>query len=60
MSCLRHSIPGDIDWVDNSEVKKFMGGDASGRAWLRMSRLSHRLVRIVCDVVETFGMVADA
>lgn len=30
-SCLKHSIPGDFNRVDASEVEKLMGGDASGR-----------------------------
>ncbi|GAB4581081.1 MAG: sugar kinase [Anaerolineales bacterium] len=30
-SCLKHSISGDMNLVSVSEVKKLMGGDASGR-----------------------------
>jgi 2-dehydro-3-deoxygluconokinase len=30
-SCLKHSIPGDINLVDVNEVKSLMDGDASGR-----------------------------
>jgi 2-dehydro-3-deoxygluconokinase len=30
-SCLKHSISGDMNLVTVSEVKKLMGGDASGR-----------------------------
>lgn len=30
-SCLKHSIIGDFNLVDASEVEKLMGGDASGR-----------------------------
>lgn len=30
-SCLKHSIPGDFNRVGVAEVKKLMGGDASGR-----------------------------
>jgi len=30
-SCLKHSIPGDFNRVDRSEVEKLMGGDGSGR-----------------------------
>jgi len=30
-SCLKHSIPGDVNLVTVPEVKRLMGGDASGR-----------------------------
>jgi 2-dehydro-3-deoxygluconokinase len=30
-SCLKHSIPGDLNRVSVTEVEKLMGGDASGR-----------------------------
>ncbi len=30
-SCLKHTIKGDANLVTVSEVKKLMGGDASGR-----------------------------
>lgn len=30
-SCLKHSIPGDFNLVDEAEVKALLGGDASGR-----------------------------
>ncbi|MCG8371079.1 MAG: sugar kinase [Proteobacteria bacterium] len=30
-SCLKHSIPGDFNRVSAAEVRKLMGGDASGR-----------------------------
>ncbi len=30
-SCLKHSIPGDFNRVDPSEVENLMGGDGSGR-----------------------------
>ncbi len=30
-SCLKHSIPGDVNFATVSEAKKLMGGDASGR-----------------------------
>jgi 2-dehydro-3-deoxygluconokinase len=30
-SCLKHSIPGDMNLVTAGEVQKLMGGDASGR-----------------------------
>ena len=30
-SCLKHSISGDVNLVTVSEVKRLMGGDASGR-----------------------------
>ena len=30
-SCLKHSISGDFNRVSVAEVKKLMGGDASGR-----------------------------
>lgn len=30
-SCLKHSIPGDVNWVSLGEVKRLIGGDAAGR-----------------------------
>jgi 2-dehydro-3-deoxygluconokinase len=30
-SCLKHSIPGDINYATRSEVEALMGGAASGR-----------------------------
>jgi len=30
-SCLKHSIPGDVNLATVDEVKRLMGGDASGR-----------------------------
>ncbi len=30
-SCLKHSIPGDVNLTTLAEAKKLMGGDASGR-----------------------------
>jgi len=30
-SCLKHSIPGDINLTTVAEVKRLVGGDASGR-----------------------------
>jgi 2-dehydro-3-deoxygluconokinase len=30
-SCLKHSIPGDINLVTVDEVQRLAGGDASGR-----------------------------
>jgi len=30
-SCLKHSILGDVNLVTVAEVKRLMGGDASGR-----------------------------
>ena len=30
-SCLKHSIPGDVNLTTLAEAQKLMGGDASGR-----------------------------